>query len=69
MHCAIAGLLGLFQPCFGSYEWVRAFFNGGNQIRPSPSLRGTQFGFGGTRWGPALLYVGPYTPLGFCNAN
>ena len=34
-------------------------------------LRGTQIGFGGTgtRWVPALLYVGPYTPFGFYNAN
>ena len=26
-------------------------------------------GRGGTRWVPALLYVGPYTPFGFYNAN
>ena len=37
-------------------------------VSPSSSLRGTQIGFGGTRWVPALLYVGPYTPLGCYNA-
>ena len=26
-------------------------------------------GRGGTRWVPALLYVGPYTPFGFYNAK
>ena len=36
---------------------------------PSSSLRGTQIAFGGTRWVPALLYVGPYIPFGFYNAN
>ena len=28
-------------------------------VGPSSSLRGTRIGFGGTRWVPALLYVGP----------
>ena len=41
-------------------------------VGPSSSLRGTQIGFGGTRWDrwvPALLYMGPYTPFGFYNAS
>ena len=60
----------------GGTLWVRALlyvwdpnWARWDPVDPSSSLRGTQIGFGGTRWDPALLYVGPYTPFGFYNAN
>ena len=49
---------------------------GPNRARwdPVPALlyvepKSGSLGRGGTRWVPARLYVGPYTPFGFYNAN
>ena len=42
---------------------------GGSQLFSTVGPKSGSVGRGGTRWVPALLYVGPYTPFGFYNAN
>ena len=42
---------------------------GGSQLLLYVGPKSGSVGCGGTRWVPALLYVGPYTPFGFYNAN
>ena len=49
-------------------NWAR-WDPGGSQLFSTWDPKSGSVGRGGTRWVPALLYVGPYTPFGFYNAN